>query len=259
MSEAIFKEDQTQQGDKNVGNEKGSEEGKTSEHSAAEGTKEAESTGQEKETQAGGTSKDSSQQGESKEQQGSEEVSGEEETGSEKEGESSEDEKSGEVAYTLDLPEGSVLDPVHAEEIAAEGKLLGLTKEQSQAWLDRESDIVQDMLGNARQIIEDESKTIMDASSKQWEEQLASDREIGGERLAETKALSSRFVEKYFPENLQNWLKETGFGKHPDAVRGFRKAAIDAGFGEDSFEHGGTSGTKVVKTDAQKFYGDEAK
>lgn len=153
------------------------------------------------------------------------------------------------------LPDGSSLDPVHADEIAALGTELGLSSEQAQAWLNRESEIVADMLENAQTIVNEQSQAAMDEISNQWLELLKNDPEIGGDKVAETAELSKRFVESYFPKELQDWLDETGFGNHPEAVRGFYKAAKDLGIGGDKFEGGNPAGEKAKKSDAELFYG----
>lgn len=222
--EAIFEEDR--QGDSNVAETKDESAGQNTEQTVPEesGTKEAEGA----------------------------EPGGEAET---PDGETAETEVVETEEYEISLPEGSSLDPVHVDEIAALATELGLSGEQAQAWLNRESEIVADMLENAQTIINEQSQAVMEEASKQWLEQVKNDPEIGGDKLNETAELTKRFVEAYFPETLRNWLDETGFGNHPDAVRGFYKAAKDLGFGEDKFDSGNASGQRQKKTDAELFYG----
>lgn len=228
MSEkAIFEEDR--QGDSNVAETKDESAGQNTEQAVPEesGTKEAESA----------------------------ELIGEAET---PDGETSETENSEfdqYEEYEISLPEGSSLDPVHLDEIASLATELGLSGEQAQAWVNRESEIVTDMLHNALTIVNEQSQAAIAEASKQWAEEVKNDPEIGGDKLNETVELTKRLMESYFTEDILNWLDETGFGNHPDAIRGIYKIAKRLGVGEDKFDSGNAPGQSQKKTDAELFYG----
>ena len=233
QSAAIFDEDKPTEevkGEENGADDKGSDQ-QAADNSGAE--KEAGQEAQAEVSDDGGSKREA--------ETASEETASEEEAGTEE--------------YEISLPEGSSLDPVHAEEIATLATELGLDGEQAQAWLNRESEIVADMLENAYTIVNEQSQAAMDEVSSEWLEQVKNDPEIGGDKLAESAELSKRFVESYFPKELQDWLDETGFGGHPEAIRGFYKAALDLGIGGDGFEKGNAAGQAKKKSDAELFYG----
>lgn len=228
--EAIFEEDR--QGDSNVAETKDESARQNTEQAVPEesGTKEAESA----------------------------ELSGEAETpdGETAEAENRESDEYEEYEeYEISLPEGSSLDPVHLDEIASLATELGLSGEQAQAWVNRESEIVTDMLHNALTIVNEQSQAAMAEASKQWAEEVKNDPEIGGDKLNETVELTKRLMESYFTEEILNWLDETGFGNHPDAIRGIYKIAKRMGVGEDKFDSGNAPGQSQKKTDAELFYG----
>jgi len=202
---------------------------------------------------------------ENKEVQKIDDNSGGKEAGSEaKPAEEKKDEEKKEVApekkevehpadYDLKLPESSSLDQAHVDEIAEFSKKQGLSKDQAQAYLDRESTVIGEVMQNAQKIVEDNNKAAMETASEQWKEELKNDTEIGGDKANESAELSKRFTDAYFPEELKTWLDETGMGNHPGVIKGFRKAALDLGIGDD----------KVVKdvgripkrkSDADLFY-----
>lgn len=123
--------------------------------------------------------------------------------------------------YDLKLPEGSTLDASSVEKIASFAKERGLSNEQAQAILERDH----------------EAKASFDEANKpgtgsEWirrtsdmEKAALADKEIGGtkENLLANCELGKQVLTKFFPENVTKFLVDTGFGSHPDVIRGFAK------------------------------------
>lgn len=123
--------------------------------------------------------------------------------------------------YDLKLPEGSKLDASSVEKIASFAKERGLSNDQAQAILQRDH----------------EAKASFDEANKpgtgsEWirrtselENAALADKEIGGtkENLLANCELGKQVLNKFFPESVSKFLVDTGFGSHPDVIRGFMK------------------------------------
>lgn len=142
--------------------------------------------------------------------------------------------------YELKLPEGSMLDPGYLKEVEAFAKDCKLSAEDAQLVVDRDNDVVSKFVGA--------QKAAMEKQSNEWRQQIAADREIGGEHLERNAELSRRLIEKFFPQTVRKWLDETGYGNHPDLFRGF--VEIAKATGEDRMvipsRHGGANKRSVA-------------
>lgn len=115
--------------------------------------------------------------------------------------------------YELKIPEGSPVDQARVEKISAFAKEKGLSNEQAQMIVERESDAVTEVLKN------------QDAQYQQtkasWREASLKDPEIAGDeaKLKESVMLVDAVMNKYGSQALRDALNATGLGNHPELMR----------------------------------------
>lgn len=119
--------------------------------------------------------------------------------------------------YDLKLPEKSLLPESAIEDISSYAKEKGLSNEQAQ-------ELVNDRNNAITGFVEREQAKLKDMSNK-WAEEVAKDKEIGGDALPKNAELAKRVLEKFFPEDVRKFLNDSGFGNHPGLVRGFVRLA----------------------------------
>jgi hypothetical protein len=248
MSETIFQEDS--KGEENATSEERGQEGSQGrEEGSTEGSEEAGSEaggeGDEGQTSDQASSDNSTTEVEAEETKKEEETASEEEVDSE------------EAEYEFELPEDSYLSEDYLQELASFAEEKGFSKEQAQEIAVRESNLVDDTLEVAMKTYQEDSEKQLQEASEKWVEELKSDPEIGGDKAGETAELYKRFAEHYFPENLRNWLAETGLGNNYSLVKALRAAAIDLQMGDDSIERGGNITRSKQKSDSELFYPEE--
>jgi hypothetical protein len=119
------------------------------------------------------------------------------------------------------------LDPKTVDNVIAFAKERGLTPEQAQGILDRES--------LNRTSYADAVKQEAESVKKTWTDTALKDPEIGGtpEKLKESAELSKRVLQRYATQEFVKTLETTGFGNHPELVRVF--ARIGKEMREDQF------------------------
>ncbi len=117
--------------------------------------------------------------------------------------------------YELKLPEGSPLQAEHIEKLSNFAKEKGLTQEQAQLFLERESSAVADFAQTQMAQLE-QMKT-------EWFEAAKSDKEIGGDNFAESAENAKRVIQKYASSSLKEELNKTGYGNHPELLRIFAR------------------------------------
>jgi flagellar biosynthesis GTPase FlhF len=151
-------------------------------------------------------------------------------------------------SYELKLPEGSKLSKADADEIAAYAKEQGLSQEQAQKQLERESKLVE--VGEARSL-----EKLKEATG-QWLEAAKTDKEIGGEAFPKNAELAKRVVTRFGTAEFKAELERTGLGNHPELVRTFVR--IGQAMSDDQFIMPGTQPNQQ-KDLATRFYGEEKK
>jgi hypothetical protein len=141
--------------------------------------------------------------------------------------------------YELKFADQSPLDPREdGEKIAAYCKAQGFSNEQAQAYLHTLEERASAL--TARQ------QATRDSQAAQWKTQVETDKDLGGEKLAETTANITRVMDRFVPKDsaFRTFLNETGFGNHPEVVRFVN--AIGKAMAEDRpsiLGGGGRSGT----------------
>ncbi|MCK5236707.1 MAG: hypothetical protein KAR06_06950 [Deltaproteobacteria bacterium] len=159
------------------------------------------------------------------------------------------DKKDEEVKYDLALPDGSLLDPSKLDEISAFAKENGLSAEEAQAVVERESK----MAGDAQA----SNDKVIPALTKEWKDDAKADKEIGGDNLTKSVELSSRVQERFGSEALGKMLEDTGFIHHPEWIR--FTSRIGAIMSDDQFILAKTKDGEDEQSYADKFYGKTTK
>lgn len=147
--------------------------------------------------------------------------------------------------YTLALPEESPLDDSAVQRIAAEAKERGLTQEQAQELLNRESEAVS---GYAKA----QSEAFKQAVDG-WKSQIENDKELGGAEYAKNAELAKRVVDRFATEEFKKALNETGFGNHPELFRVFFK--IGKAMAEDQLVMPGAQQSPKQRSVEDLLYG----
>jgi hypothetical protein len=151
-------------------------------------------------------------------------------------------------SYELKLPEGSKLSKAQADEIAAYAKEQGLSQEQAQKQLERESKLVEGF--------EAKSLEQLQEATVQWLETCKTDKEVGGETFQRNAELAKRVVSRFGTPEFKAELERTGLGNHPELFRFCKR--IGESMSDDQFIMPGTQ--SAPKPDlATKFYGGEKK
>lgn len=118
-------------------------------------------------------------------------------------------------------PEGFDLDKATVEKALPIFKELGLNKDQAQKLVDFYSDISK---GTGEDIVKDALE-----ERKEWKNQLTSDPEIGGAKLAQTKATINQAINTLLSKADAAAFREamdyTGAGDHPAFAKAFFKLA----------------------------------
>lgn len=145
---------------------------------------------------------------------------------------------------SLKLPEGSLLDPALVEKTAAYAKERGLSQEQAQGLLERESE--------AATAHQDRLLANHKAMTAKWIEDVKADKEIGGAAFVQSTEDARRALTRFGSEAFRKILDDTGYGNHPEIVRVF--AAVGRAMKDDKLVPGtaGAGGSK--KSPAEVMY-----
>ncbi|HVW78515.1 MAG TPA: hypothetical protein VHB45_12940 [Alloacidobacterium sp.] len=131
--------------------------------------------------------------------------------------------------YAFTAPEGVEYDSEILDAFTGAAKDADLTQEAAQKLIEKMAPAI-----TARQV--DQVKAI----HKEWLEASSSDKEFGGEKLAENLGVARKAVESFGTPELRALLDETGLGNHPEVIRFFYRAG--KAISEDKFVGGSPSG-----------------
>lgn len=115
-----------------------------------------------------------------------------------------------EPKFDLKLGKDSPLNETHVEKIVALAKAQGLSQEQAQALLDRESDLMSEF--------KEAQVEQLESAKAQWLTQVQKDPEISGKENAE---FAKRVVDRFGSDEFKKAVNESGLGNHPELVRVF--------------------------------------
>ena len=147
-----------------------------------------------------------------------------------------------EVYEDFTMPEGVELDAKASDILKSVAKGLDLPQDKANKLA---SEIVPAMrAAQAEQMAQ---------ARAEWESAARSDKEFGGEKLAENVAVAAKALQQFGTPELAKLLNESGLGNHPEIIRAFYRAG--KAISEDSVVTGG-SGAKPaavgMTSEAQK-------
>lgn len=139
-------------------------------------------------------------------------------------GDGSGTQKTDEVVYEFEIPQGIEVDQARLDQFKGLAKELGLTADAAKK-------VVAMEVARVQQAAEQHLKTITG-----WADAVKSDKEIGGDKLAENLATARKAIDLGPPE-LKELLNSTGLGNHPAVVKW--ALAVGKKLSEDAFVPGG--------------------
>lgn len=158
------------------------------------------------------------------------------------EGEQKPEDKAGDKPVEFEdftAPEGIELDGELLGEFKSVATELKLPQEAAQKLVDIGAKLVQ------RQV------DAYHATQKQWVEAITADKEIGGDKLNESKALVAKTMNAFATPELRQMLKETGMGNNPELFKFAHR--IGKAISEDGFVKGQPGGSAPADP-AASFY-----
>lgn len=153
------------------------------------------------------------------------------------------------VDIDLKLPENSPLTKEDLAEIAKQAKEQGLTKEQAESRLKTENDVA--VRTAAR--IKDQQASEVKTNQATWVDAIKNDKELGGDRYNQTVAEASRAFKATASPELQEIIRQSGLGNHPEYVR--QMARIGRMMAEDTLIPGRSGAVSQPKSTASALYG----
>lgn len=138
-------------------------------------------------------------------------------------GDGSSTQKTDEVVYEFEIPQGIEVDQARLDQFKGLAKELGLTADAAKKVVEME-------VARVQQAAEQHLKTITG-----WADAVKSDKEIGGDKLAENLATARKAIDLGPPE-LKELLNSTGLGNHPAVVKW--ALAVGKKLSEDAFVPG---------------------
>jgi len=149
--------------------------------------------------------------------------------------------------YQLDKPEETQLSDADMERILANAKKEGLGKEAAQK-----------IVSEADTVLKNYSERTTQAHREivnQWAKDTKDDKEIGGEKYAESVELARRVAHRFGTEAFLKSLNDTGFGNNPEVIRTFSR--IGKMMSDDKVILDGTQSVQAGKKLEDVFYGKE--
>lgn len=136
------------------------------------------------------------------------------------------------------VPEGLEIDADVLGSFKGIAQELGISQESAQKLIDLQAGLVQKQA--------DATQAALAAQAQQWADSVKADKEIGGERYAQTVETAAKAVEKFGSPELRTLLNESGLGNHPELVKFCHR--IGQALSEDSMVQGGTqNGAKSLE------------
>ena len=135
-------------------------------------------------------------------------------------------------AYEFEVDDDEPITDAQLDEIAAYAKERGLSQEQAQSLVDMQSKAMQDQ--------QEQLKADHESTVDKWEADVKADVELGGDKYGENLELAKRGMERFFTPDFTKYINETGFGNHPEVIRGFMK--IGQALADDKLVMAGAAG-----------------
>ena len=152
-------------------------------------------------------------------------------------------EEATETVYEFTMPEGVEIDPETLGNLTGLSRELGLTQEQAQKIADLGAQQAQRWAAAQEQAIAE--------ASAQWIDTVKTDKEIGGDKMAEKLAVAKRALDRFGTPELTQLLDESRLGNHPELIRAFYRAG--KAISDDALVPGGRS-VRGATDPAQRLY-----
>jgi hypothetical protein len=146
--------------------------------------------------------------------------------------------------YELKAPEGMTLDAEILGEFEGKARELNLSQEKAQQVTDLGIKLVQKI--EARQ-----AEAIQTAAAE-WAASSSTDKEFGGDKLAENLAVSKKALDAFGTPELKTLLNESRLGNHPEVIRFMYRAG--KAISEDRMVIGGAGAGKGSDSTAKALY-----
>jgi hypothetical protein len=134
--------------------------------------------------------------------------------------------------YDFKAPEGSEYDTEILDAFTGAAREANLTQDAAQKLIEKMAPAIA-----ARQADQ------VQAVHKEWLDASSSDKEFGGEKLAENLGVARKALDTFGSPQLRALLDETGLGNHPEVIRFMFKAG--KAISEDRFVSGANAPQKV--------------
>jgi hypothetical protein len=115
--------------------------------------------------------------------------------------------------YDIKLPDGSLLDAGAVEKASSFAKDLGLSNENAQKLLDRESAAI---LGYQQA----QATQLKNQNDTTWKNELIADKEFGGQAFDENGEIAYNAASKWFGDEFCTAIKQMGINHHPLLFKG---------------------------------------
>lgn len=143
-------------------------------------------------------------------------------------------------SYEFKAPEGTQFDDAVIGAFSEVAKELNLPQDQAQKVLDKMAPVIA-----ARQAEQ------FQTARAEWGEAAKTDKEFGGEKLAENLGVAKKALDTFATPELRALLDASGLGNHPEVIRVFYRAG--KAISEDRFV-GGKQGQQAQQSVAQRMY-----
>lgn len=135
--------------------------------------------------------------------------------------------------YEFKAPEGKEYDPQVLESFSTAAKDANLTQEAAQKLIDS-------MAPALAQRQQEQVETVQ----KGWLEASKTDKEFGGDKLAENLAFAKKSFDQFSTPELRDLMEKSHLGDHPEVIRMFIK--VGKAISEDKFVSGSPGGRPTV-------------
>lgn len=141
--------------------------------------------------------------------------------------------------YEFQAPEGQKFDDAVLGAYSEIAKELDLPQEAAQKVLDKVAPVI--AARQAEQIA---------AAHKEWATSAQTDKEFGGDKLAENLGVAKKALDTFGTPELKTLLNQSGLGNHPEVIRAFYRAG--KAISQDTFVGG--KATQPGADDARSLY-----
>ena len=127
--------------------------------------------------------------------------------------------------YEFKQPEGRSFDAEVLSTFGEVAKSLGLSQDKAQTIIDKLAPVMEQR----------QSDRLADERAA-WVKSIKSDKEIGGDKFAESLAVAQKALKSFGSPELTKLLNDSGLGDHPDVIRFFHK--VGKSISEDGMVQG---------------------